>query len=235
MQLVDSNPAPVRQAQPRHRPHRLACQGAMTDLFDIAPEQNSAAASQGIVMEPVPDMRPHRNCYWVVPGVLMAGEYPGADNDVTARARLAMIAAVGVRHFVDLTEPHELDPYHLHLPVLSRGLDRPVAHERWSIRDVDVPQSTAHANHILDRMDALIAVKAVPYVHCWGGVGRTGTIIGCWLVRHGKSGEEALAAIAGHWNTMAKRTRHPRSPETDAQRHYVLEWARHDRVRLGRT
>ena len=22
------------------------------------------------------------------------------------------------------------------------------------------------------------------YVHCWGGVGRTGTVVGCWLVRH---------------------------------------------------
>ena len=235
MHLVHSNPAQARQPQTRHRPQRLACQGSMTDLFDTAPEQNPAATAPSLIVAPIPDTRPHRNCYWVVPGVLMAGEYPGTDNDETARARLAMIAAVGVRHFVDLTEPHELEPYHRHLPVLSRGLDRPVAHERWSIRDVDVPHSTAHANHILDRIDALVAVNAVPYVHCWGGVGRTGTIIGCWLVRHGKSGEEALAAIAGHWITMAKRARHPRSPETDAQRHYVLEWARHDRVRLGRT
>ncbi|CAN0466440.1 unnamed protein product, partial [Phaeothamnion confervicola] len=100
-------------------------------------------------MKPAPDTRPHRNCYWVVPGALMAGEYPGADTDATARARLAVIAAAGVRHFVDLTEAHELEPYHPHLPVLSRGLDRPVAHERWSIRDVDVPHSTTHANHIL--------------------------------------------------------------------------------------
>jgi hypothetical protein len=234
MHLVHSNLAHSRQPLARHHAPRQTGQSTTADLFDALLESDRTAPDSIPTMKHAADSRPHQNCYWVVPGALMAGEYPGAASDVTARARLAMIATAGVRHFVDLTEPHELEPYHLHLPVLSRGLDRPVAHERWSIRDVDVPHSTAHANHILDRIDALIAVKAVPYVHCWGGVGRTGTIIGCWLVRHGKSGEEALAAIAGHWTTMAKRARHPHSPETDAQRHYVLEWARRDRVRLGR-
>ena len=39
------------------------------------------------------------------------------------------------------------------------------------------------------------------YVHCWGGIGRTGTVVGCWLVRHGMTGDEALAEFAspGRW------------------------------------
>ena len=32
------------------------------------------------------------------------------------------------------------------------------------------------------------------YLHCWGGVGRTGTVVGCWLVRHGRTGDEALGS-----------------------------------------
>ena len=233
MHLVHANPAPTHQPLPRRHSRRLSGLPATADLFEAAPGQAVPAPVTISPMQRPADSRPHQNCYWVVPGVLMAGEYPGAASDVVARSRLAMIAAAGVRQFVDLTEPHELEPYHLHLPALSRGLDRPVAHERWSIRDVDVPHSVAHANHILDRIDALIAVNAVPYVHCWGGIGRTGTIIGCWLVRHGKCGEAALAEIAGHWTTVAKRVRHPRSPETDAQRRYVLEWAQHDQRLLA--
>lgn len=235
MHLVHANPAPPQQPPARHHSRRLSVLPTTADLFEAAPGQGAPAPVTISPMQraAVSDTRPHQNCYWVVPGVLMAGEYPGAASEVVARSRLAMIAAAGVRQFVDLTETHELEPYHLHLPTLSRGLNRPVAHERWSIRDVDVPQSVAHANHILDRIDALIAVNAVPYVHCWGGIGRTGTIIGCWLVRHGKSGEAALAEIAGHWTTVDKRLRHPRSPETDAQCRYVLEWAKHDWVRRG--
>ena len=175
--------------------------------------------------------RPHDNCYWVAPGRLLAGEYPGAADRGRARQRLADIAGAGVRQFIDLTEPHELAPYAPHLAQVSRSLDRPLAHERWPIRDVDVPHTFGYTNQILDRIDACLAVGVVPYVHCWGGVGRTGTIVGCWLVRQGHSGEQALAVIADHWATVAKNDRHPRSPETDAQRRFVLEWAQHDRLR----
>lgn len=175
--------------------------------------------------------RPHHNCYWVVPGRFLAGEYPGAADKKRARERIADIAAAGVRQFLDLTEPHELAPYTPHLAPVSRTLDRPLAHERWPIGDHDVPHTAGYANQILDRLDGLLAAQVVPYVHCWGGVGRTGTIVGCWLVRHGNSGEEALAQLADLWSTVAKNDRHPRSPETDAQARFVLAWAQHDRVR----
>lgn len=175
--------------------------------------------------------RPHHNCYWVVSDRLLAGEYPGAADKKHARQRLEDIAAAGVRQFLDLTEPHELAPYLQHLTPVSRTLDRPLAHERWPIRDHDIPHTVGYANQILDRIDELLSVALVPYLHCWGGVGRTGTIVGCWLVRHGHSGEEALAQLADLWSTVAKNDRHPRSPETDAQRQFVLEWAQNDRVR----
>lgn len=177
--------------------------------------------------------RPHDNCYWVVPGRLMAGEYPGDRDDAIARRRLTAIAAAGVRHFVDLTEAHELRPYDVWLPEISATLDRPMTHERLPIRDVDVPRSVDYAGRILDRLDALVAAGAVPYVHCWGGVGRTGTIVGCWLVRQGHSGADALRILADHWSTVAKRDRHRHSPETEAQRQYILDWARHDGKAAG--
>ena len=59
-------------------------------------------------------------------------------------------------------------------------------------------------------------------VHCWE-VGRTGTVIGCWLVEEeGLSGREAIEKIA----QLRKGTPdgYKRAPETDAQRRYVGEW-----------
>ena len=48
--------------------------------------------------------------------------------------------------------------------------------------------------------------------------------MGCWLVRHGRTGDEALARIAQWWREMEKVDRHPRSPETTEQREYVRRW-----------
>ena len=181
-------------------------------------------------------LRPHDNCYWVLPDQFMAGEYPGAERDSVALPRLARIGECGVRHFIDLTEPHELRAYAPLLATVSAGLQRQMAHERWPICDMDVPETVGYANRILDRIDALLADAVTPYVHCWGGVGRTGTIVGCWLVRHGQTGQSALKTLAEHWATVgeSKRRRHPESPQTPEQRRFVREWARHDRIRNER-
>ncbi len=48
----------------------------------------------------------------------------------------------------------------------------------------------------LDAIDEEIARGGVVFVHCWAGCGRTGVVVGCWLVRHGSDPHDALARIA---------------------------------------
>lgn len=48
--------------------------------------------------------RPHDNCYWVIPGRLMAGEYPFAIREEDGRKKLASIVETGISHFIDLTQ-----------------------------------------------------------------------------------------------------------------------------------
>jgi protein-tyrosine phosphatase len=65
--------------------------------------------------------------------------------------------------------------------------------------------------------------RAAQYVHCWGGIGRTGTVVGCWLVaREGLTTDAALQRIA----ELRKDTpdRGLGSPETKLQRRFVLQW-----------
>jgi protein-tyrosine phosphatase len=171
--------------------------------------------------------RPNANTYWVEPGRLLAGEYPRNMDEASSRAKLRAYLEAGVTFFLDLTEEGELTPYD---DLLKRGADgRGVVHCRMSIPDLCVPPSQAHMAEILDRVDGALAEGHVVYVHCWGGVGRTGTVVGCYLVRRGMSGEEALATIASHWSTMQKRHRRRRSPETDEQCEWVRNWAERDR------
>lgn len=107
---------------------------------------------------------------------LWAGEYPGDRNEDAARAKLSQFRRFGITHFIDLTEDGELKPYK-HL------LDTDVKHLRFPIIDQYIPKSTESVRHLLD---SILKVhnedpNAKFYIHCWGGVGRTGTIVGCFL------------------------------------------------------
>ena len=119
--------------------------------------------------------------YAVTEGVI-AGAYPATPEGVRALERS------GVTVFVDLTHPS--DP----LEGYDRWLDdtRRIAHP---IPDMGTPNA-GHVIQILDDIDAVRADGGTVYVHCWGGVGRTGTVVGCLLVRHGLDGGDPIARIA---------------------------------------
>ena len=162
--------------------------------------------------------RPDPNTYWVVENRFLAGEYPGAANPAKARDRITAFVQAGITSFIDLTESHELAPY---APLLSA---HQVDYRRFPIRDADVPRSPRDMLKILDAIDGALAAGGNVYVHCWGGIGRTGTVVACWLQRHGRSPEEALRELAGFWQTVAKRHRAPQTPETAAQVAWVKRW-----------
>jgi len=181
-------------------------------------------------------MRPFEDSY-VVPGSrLVAGAYPGSPPGtppVEADDKLTRFIDAGITAFVDLTGTSEgLAPYAQSLRALAaaRGID--IIHDRLAIRDVgvcDAPQMCL----VLDTIDAHLSAGRSVYVHCWGGIGRTGMVIGCWLVRHGRTGEEALSDVGDLFRTMspAKVRRHANagSPQTEPQRQMVTDWSRHDR------
>src|SRR5215204_1712760 len=167
------------------------------------------------------DRGPIPNSYVLLDGGLIAGEYPGDRRDGPAKATLGALLDAGVRTFIDLTESHELAPYDSLLAAEAKVRGAEPRHVRLPIRDVSVPRSAEVMREILDAIDAGLRDGAKVYVHCWGGVGRTGTVVGCHLVRSGLSGDEALARVATLFKSMGKSSRRSRSPETDEQEAYV--------------
>ncbi len=166
---------------------------------------------------PIPDS------YWVQRGALLAGEYPGALADADALKKLAALLDAGVTLFIDLTEEreHGLRPYFPLAQHLATAQGKSLTHLRRSIPDMGTTTQQALCA-VLDEIDAALAQGQVVYVHCYGGIGRTGTVIGCWLVRHGQTGEQALATIAERRGNTPDGWR--RSPETEAQTRMVLTW-----------
>jgi hypothetical protein len=178
---------------------------------------NAAAWPEG-GLAPLPEL------YWVRPGRLLAGPYAGAQSPEQARARLGRLLDAGITSFVDLTEAGEapLPPYEplLAAEAAERGLR--ATYLRAPIPDFGLPTLEA-LRTTLEHIDAELLAGRGLYLHCRGGIGRTGTVVGCHLVRHGLAGADALAVLA------RLRRRLPsaawQSPETDAQRALVLAWA----------
>jgi hypothetical protein len=150
--------------------------------------------------------------YWVIPERLLAGPYPLAwGEDATPALRGA-----GIDCFVDLTRSGEygIAPY--------SGLVGECEHTRHPIADGGCP-AAEEMHAILDTIDLALDRSRGVYVHCLGGIGRTGTVVGCHLVRHGMQPGEALETIAAWRAGIAGGER--RSPETDAQERFVLAWS----------
>ena len=161
--------------------------------------------------------QPIENCYWVTPGQFLAGEYPRNFDDESSPAKLAALAEAGIAAFIDLTEEGELRPYSQWLNPETQS------HQRFPIRDLSTPATVEFTEAILDAIDDHIANGRTVYVHCWGGVGRTGTIVGCWLARHGYAGAAALDRLRELWSQCPK-SRSKESPEMPGQRQYVRAW-----------
>ena len=177
-----------------------------------------------VPIQPMTELfRPVRESYWVNPGRFLAGEYPAAPFIGRARMRIGGLLDIGIDTFIDLTVPKELPPYLSVLEEQAKLRNVEAQHKRFSILDRYVPTHDTMAG-ILDTIDSTLAEGRGVYLHCWGGIGRTGTTVGCYLVRHGFTGEQAVAQLAEWWKDVPKSAYTPRSPETDTQVEFILKW-----------
>jgi atypical dual specificity phosphatase len=119
-----------------------------------------------------------------------------------------MLHKLGIRAVVTLVEqplpPGLLEQWDLHA-------------EHIPIPDFTAPaleqvaQAVAAIDHFLDDGRAVA-------VHCGAGLGRTGTILACYLVAQGLSSDEALATV---------RAQQPGSVETPEQEAVIVRYAQY--------
>ena len=172
---------------------------------------------------------PFSRSYWVAPGKLLAGYFPGDKNPDIETQKLGGLLDCGIRHIVNLMEENEVDygglpfhTYHITIKQLAARRGVEIVCERFPIQDLGIP-SRRDMRLILDTIDKSIDQATPVYVHCWGGKGRTGTVVGCWLARHEiAQGSAILEKIRGlrRFDPNA----HQSSPETTSQRDMVLSW-----------
>ncbi len=169
---------------------------------------------------------PFEQSYWVIPGLLCAGHYPGDLNPQTRDEKLRGLLDLGLRRIVCLIEEHEkarngaqFVPYLPRLEELAAERSTTIEWHRLGVRDASAP-TTARMREILALLDQGIARKVPTYFHCWGGHGRTGTVAACYLIQQGMTPEQAIAEVTRLRSTLPKN----HDPFEGDQREFILAW-----------
>lgn len=151
-------------------------------------------------------------------GIIYAGEYPGDKSDEIARQKIEQMHHFGIRHFIDLTEEGELRPY-------SHLLPAGTTYTRFPIADCGAPKSIESVQSLLLRIEELKKMDGYVYVHCWGGVGRTGTIVACYLSQNWGEPDLNLVldALRRNFSEMPKST-YKKTPETKEQIEFIKQF-----------
>jgi hypothetical protein len=177
----------------------------------------------------IPIKVPFPRSYWVIPGKILAGYYPGSKDPKEATTKLTALINAGIRHVINLMEADERDftglrfvPYDDMMASIAAKMRISVTFDQLPIKDLSVP-SERHMKRILDQIDMCIKHGKPLYVHCLGGIGRTGTVVGCYCVRHDLATEKNVLDTISDLRKNSEDSNR-RSPETREQREMVVGW-----------
>lgn len=201
-------------------------------------EDDNSQKKEKLIGPAIQPRRPNENTYWVIPNKFLAGEYPGdrSGTKEATRQKLRAYLNLGVTCFFDLTVAEETHEYESILKELeqeraavnnSSNSNKTVEYHRYPIPDFGIPSNPILMKHLLREMDrAMYERNRTVYVHCRGGIGRTGTTVGCFLKQYGNyvDGEEALQELNRLFQTSRKSLESSYSPETPDQIRFVKEW-----------
>lgn len=172
---------------------------------------------------------PFKRSYVVIPGKLIAGYYLGSNSKIKTVQKLTALANVGVNHIIDLVEKDEFTVDGMRVNQYEKTLNELIAlgkveltYESLSIQDMSVP-STGRMREILDSIDKHNFQGETVYIHCFGGFGRTGTVVGCFLKRHGMVNNDNYHEMISYLRRTEEQADRP-SPQRQIQHDFIKKW-----------
>lgn len=95
---------------------------------------------------------------------------------------------------VSLVEDRELKVLQI-ADLVSAAREVGIAVIRFPIADVSVPISISDTVALVDSIVSELSEQRTVVVHCMGGLGRTGLVVGCVLTSLGATAEEAITGV----------------------------------------
>ncbi len=154
------------------------------------------------------------HAWWVEADKVLAGEYPGDETANRARDKVNLLVDSGIRTFIDLTTSDDgLESYSMHVSIAAE-------HRQLELRYLSfpIPDLSVTTDEVYDEILKVIAEESrrgAVYIHCWGGVGRTGTVIGCLLADRGMDADRIRAELTAL--RLGTRKEERACPETTEQ------------------
>ena len=170
---------------------------------------------------------PLDGAYWADPGRLLAGPYPGEYDAAHTRRNMSGLLRAGIRTIVSLMQAREERPdgqgEAAYVPVLETVASQLGVECKWSryeIHDMSVPD-VARMDEIQAAIDESLARGRPVYAHCWAGRGRTGTVVGAYLIRRGLATHDDFVDVISALRPGDVRP----APETAEQIAFVRAYA----------
>lgn len=150
---------------------------------------------------------------WVIKHRVMAGAYPGSTDHTHPRFVESLIKQCNITTFVCLQRPNELrrfNPY----DAVAKAVNEQTQFVSFPIPDGNIVSDSDVSSFVAGDLSSRIERGEVLYIHCWGGHGRTGTVVAlllCYL--YGLTADEALK-LTQLYHTCRRHKGYNSSPET---------------------
>lgn len=168
-------------------------------------------------------MLPFERSYWVLPNRFIVGEIPASMKEDETIAKLNGLIQVKVNVVINLMEEDEKNyenkSFYDYAPYLNR---HNVETHRIPIKDLSIP-TIETMRKVLSIVQDSIRQKKVVYLHCWGGVGRTGTAVGCFLLNNSLASKDNVLETINYLKRTTSIDKR-QSPETAEQRKFLMDW-----------
>lgn len=126
------------------------------------------------------------NFSYVIPGVIAGMALPGKYHSISEDLEFVKIAGIGA--ILTLTEDR--------LPALALN-EFTMAYCHIPVRDFTA-LSMSQTGQAVAFLEDMASKHIATAVHCYAGIGRTGTIIACFLVARGSSALQAIQTVRKH-------------------------------------
>jgi hypothetical protein len=190
-----------------------------SQISDVQQSSHCGPHAQGVDLPKVPPMPvvdalwprgPLPNTCWVIPGKLLGGGYPGGSKEPDHTKRINAILNEGVSTFVCLM-PHEQlrgqrNPgfrFNDYMGTATHLAGKPLTFLQAPIPDGSTATDSL-ARAAAETIISELKQGSICYVHCWGGNGRTGTILSIVLAR--LYGVDPQLAVSHFQKAHATRT-----------------------------